>query len=83
MRIFDASKVFGVDKYILSKICHADFIAHVDNKHVIVEIKFESKFRNRIIPLLSESKNFVSNFSADASSKYDLMDSSTECTIEA
>jgi len=83
VRIFDASKVFDADKYILKKIYHADFSASVDDKHIVVELKFVSRYRNKILPLISDSKNFISNFSADVKSHMKLINSTTECKIEA
>ena len=49
-QIFDASKVFGIDKIILKSIVSMGFKSHIENNVITITIKFTSKVRNKQIP---------------------------------
>jgi hypothetical protein len=50
MRIFDASKVFGLDKYALKNITYMEFTSNVENNVITITCKFISKIRNKLSP---------------------------------
>ncbi|MBI4738860.1 DUF2283 domain-containing protein [Candidatus Woesearchaeota archaeon] len=79
VRIFDASKIFGVDKYVLRSLVYSEFKAIIENNVITVTLKFVSKVRNKIIPLFKETQNFTQQFTAPISSQHRLADSVVEC----
>ena len=50
VRVFDASKVFGIDKYALKNITYMEFTSNVENNVITITCKFISKVRNRVVP---------------------------------
>src|SRR3990167_3612289 len=50
VRIFDASKVFGVDKYSLKNITSMEFRSDVENNVITITCTFTSKVRNKPVP---------------------------------
>lgn len=83
VRILDASKVFGIDKYVLKNIVHCDFSASIDNNVITIVMKFVGKRRNRIIPLLSKEENFTQQITTPLGARTRLADSYVKCSIEA
>jgi len=77
IRIFDASKVFKVDKYILKNIIKGEFKANVENKILTITINFIGKQRNKLINILNQKQNYVQQIVAPV--KKDISDSSVEC----
>lgn len=78
IRVFDASKVFGVDKYVLKNIIHGEFKADVEKNMITVTIKFAGMQRNRIIPLFSQKHNFMHQITAPVKN---MVDSTVECAV--
>jgi len=83
IRIFDASKVFGIDKFILKNIIQCEFKANIENKVITIVLKFVAKIRNRIMPLLSAEENFTQQITTPISEKIHLRDSFVECPVAA
>lgn len=50
VRIFDASKVFGVDKYSLRNITSMEFRSDVEKNVITITCTFTSKMRNKPVP---------------------------------
>lgn len=50
VRVFDASKVFGMGKYALKNITYMEFTSHVENNVITITCKFVSKVRNKAVP---------------------------------
>lgn len=76
VRIFDASKVFGLDKYTLKNIVKFGFKAIVESGMITIRLNFVSKLRNGKVPV----ENFTQQLS-DSLNGYNLTDSSVECGI--
>ena len=57
IRIFDASKVFGLTKLALLNIKNFEFNAHAEDKIITIQLKFTSVLRNK--PVIKGSENFV------------------------
>ncbi len=83
IRIFDASKVFGINKYILKNIVQGEFKTSVDNNIITVTLKFVGKRRNKIIPMITEKENFTQQITKQIDPKYNLADSDVTYSIEA
>lgn len=83
IRIFDASKVFGIDKYVLQSIVHSEFRATVENNVITIIFKFSAKIRNKILPLISTEENFTQQITTPIGEKLRLHDSSVECPMVA
>jgi len=47
LRVLDASKVFGVPKYALARVAHYEYDAAIDNKGVVVRLRFVCTIRNK------------------------------------
>ena len=47
LRVFDASKVFNLDKYILNNVKAGDFKSIIEDNVVTVTINFVGKLRNK------------------------------------
>src|SRR3989338_9715133 len=77
-QIFDASKAFNIDKYLLRNVHHAHFKAHAENNVITIILNFNIILRNRIIPLLSREKSFTQQFIASTTN---LKDSSVESSV--
>ncbi|MBW3002473.1 DUF2283 domain-containing protein [Candidatus Woesearchaeota archaeon] len=78
IRVFDASKVFGVDKYVLKNIVHGEFKADVEKKIVTITLKFVGMQRNRLMSLLSKKQNFIHQITAPIKN---VSDSIVECAV--
>ena len=76
IRVFDASKVFGVDKYVLKNIVQGEFKADVEKKIVTITLKFVGMQRNKIIPLLTQKQNFMHQITTPVKN---MADSTVEC----
>lgn len=60
IRILDASKVSGVNKYVLNNVVHGELNASITDKNVItVTLKFMVMLRNKLMPLFTEKQNFT------------------------
>ena len=81
IRIFDASQVFGVDKFVLRDIAGGQFKSRIENNIVTIVFKFVSKVRNRLFPLLSKQENFTQQITQPAPVK--IADSLVEAPIVA
>jgi len=57
IRVFDASKVFGLTKLALNNIKNFEFNTSAENKVITVQLKFMSVLRNK--PVIKGSENFV------------------------
>lgn len=76
IRIFDASKVFGIDKYTLKHIVRWGFKTTVENGTITVRLTFIGKVRNKEIPV----ENFTQQLTTSLNG-YNLTDSSVECAL--
>ena len=81
VRIFDASKVFGMDKYVLQSIVHCEFKSSIENNVITIIFKFSAKIRNKILPLISTEENFTQQITTPIGEKLHLQDSSVECPM--
>tara|TARA_Y100000310_G_scaffold343467_1_gene451227 strand:- start:4380 stop:4790 length:411 start_codon:yes stop_codon:yes gene_type:complete len=79
-RIFDASIVLGVDKYILKNITQWEFKSNVENNVIIITLNFVAKFRNRLLPILGQKQNFMQQFTTPSTSQQ-LVDSTVKCAV--
>jgi hypothetical protein len=61
VRVFDASKVFGIDKLALKNITYMEFKSQVENNIITITCKFVCKIRNKSIP-----ENFTQQFTQTA-----------------
>lgn len=77
IRIFDASRVFKANKYILKNIVKGEFKANVENKILTITINFMGKQRNRLINLFAGSQNYTQQIITPAAQN--LRDSTVEC----
>ena len=75
IQIFDASKIFGIDKDALMKVRRWEFRTKVENQVVTVQLMFEAVKRNKII--VENRQNLVRE--SDSS----LKDSEVLCEVEA
>ena len=78
IRVFDASKVFGVNKYLLKNIVHGEFKADVEKNMVTITLKFVGMQRNKLMPLLSQKHNFAHQITAPIKN---VADSTVECAV--
>lgn len=69
IRIFDASKVSGIDKYVLNNIVQGEFHASMKNNIITVRIKFVGEKRNKMIPIFAKQKDFTQQFTSQINSK--------------
>lgn len=83
IRIFDASKVFGVNKYNLKNIVQYKFEANIENNVITIRIKFVSKIRNKMIPIFSKEQNFMQQITTPVAAQHHLADSSVMCAVGA
>ena len=78
IRIFDASKVFGIDRYYLKWIVHVEFKARVESNVITIAIQFVTRVRNKIFPLLGHKETFKQQITTPIGS-YQIEDSLVEC----
>ena len=83
MRIFDASKVFGIGRYILRNIAHGEFKASIESGVITITLKFVGRRRNKLIPIMGEKQNFTQQITAPVGAERHLKDSSVACIAEA
>ena len=76
IRIFDASKVFGVDKYTLRHVVKWAFKTSVESGTITVRLTFVGKVRNKEVPI----ENFTQQLTTSLNG-YNLTDSSVECAL--
>ena len=76
IRIFDASKVFGVDKYTLKHIVKWGFKTSVESGMITVRLSFVGQVRNKEVPV----ENFTQQLTTSLNG-YNLTDSSVECAV--
>ncbi len=76
IRIFDASKVFGIDKYTLKNIFKWRFDAFIENGTITIRLNFVGKVRNKEVPV----ENFTQQLTTSLNG-YNLTDSSVECVV--
>lgn len=57
VRIFDASKVFGLNKYALKVVQHFKLHAGIEDRVVTLQLEFVPVFRNR--PLLKQGQHLI------------------------
>ena len=76
IRVFDASKVFGIDKYVLRNIVHGEFKASVEKNIMTITIKFVFMQRNKLI--FTKKENFVQQITAPIKN---VADSVSECAV--
>ena len=77
LRIFDASKVFQIDKLSLRDVAKWEFNANIENNVINVALKFAVVRRNKIIPIIQKTENFSQQFSQPTPRT--MRDSSVEC----
>jgi len=83
IRILDASKVFGIQKYVLQNIEHAEFKSEIEDDLLTIRIKFLSKQRNRIIPLFNAKQDYTQQITTPISPKDHLAQEAVACAVEA
>lgn len=76
IRIFDASHVFGIDKYTLKNIVRWGFKAIVESGMITIRLTFVGKVRNKEVPV----ENFTQQLTTSLNG-YKLIDSSVECAV--
>lgn len=76
IRVFDASKVFEIDKYTLKHIVRWGFKTKVESGMITVRLTFVGQVRNKEVPI----ENFTQQLTT-ALNGYKLTDSSVECAI--
>ncbi len=76
IRIFDASKVFGMDKFTLKNIVKWGFETIVESGMITIRLTFASKVRNKEVPV----ENFTQQLTTSLNG-YNLIDSSVECGV--
>ena len=75
IRIFDVSKVSGLDKMVFRNLVHGEFRASVKDNVITIRLNFVGKIRNKLIPIFSKEQNFTQQFSTPGSAKHPLADS--------
>ena len=76
IRIFDASKIFGIDKYTLRNIGQWSFKTVVESGMITIRLTFVGKTRNKEVPI----ENFTQQLTTSLNG-YKLIDSSVECAV--
>ncbi len=76
IRIFDASKVFEIDKYTLKHIIKWGFKTTVEGGMITIRLTFVGQVRNKEVSI----ENFTQQLTT-ALNGYNLTDSSVECAI--
>lgn len=78
VRIFDASQVLDVDKYVLKSIVHVGFKARIEKNVITIAVQFMSKIRNRIFPLLGHEEKIKQQITTPIGT-HRMRDSLVEC----
>ena len=76
IRIFDASKVFRIDKFTLKNIVTWGFETVVESGMITIRLTFASKVRNKEVPI----ENFTQQLTTSLNG-YNLINSSVECGV--
>lgn len=76
IRIFDASEVFGVDKYTLRHIIKWGFRTSVESGMITIRLTFVGQVRNKEVPV----ENFTQQLTTPLNGHH-LTDSSVECAV--
>tara|TARA_Y100000034_G_scaffold128336_1_gene182711 strand:- start:390 stop:782 length:393 start_codon:yes stop_codon:yes gene_type:complete len=76
IRVFDASKVFGVDKYTLKNIVKWRFETFVENGMITIRLSFVGQVRNKEVPVENFTQQLTSSLNG-----HNLIDSSVECAV--
>jgi hypothetical protein len=74
LRIFDASKIFEIDKLALKNVREFEFNAKIEERTVTIQLKFIPIIRNK--PVMKQGQDFI----RDADDNM-LKDSKVVCTI--
>lgn len=82
VRIFDASKVLGIDKYVLKSIVQVEFKARIEKNIITITLQFVSKIRNKIFSLLGHEEKIKQQITTPLGSHH-LNDSLVECPLAA
>jgi hypothetical protein len=75
IRIFDVSKVSGMNKLVFCNLKHGEFKASVRDNVITVRLKFVGRIHNKLISIFKSEENYVQQVTAPAGSKNPLMDS--------
>ena len=76
IRVFDASRVFGIDKYTLKNIVKWRFDAFIEEGMITIRLNFVGKVRNKEVPV----ENFTQQLTTSLNG-YNLTNSSVECIV--
>jgi uncharacterized protein YuzE len=76
IRVFDASKVFGIDKYTLKSIVKWRFETFVEKGMITIRLSFVGRVRNKEVPVENFTQQLTSSLNG-----YNLIDSSVECVV--
>ena len=76
IRVFDASRVFGIDKYTLKHIVKWGFKTSVESGMITVRLTFVGQVRNKEVPV----ENFTQQLTTSLNG-HKLTDSSVECLV--
>lgn len=75
IRIFDISRVSGMNKIIFRNIVSSEFRASIKDNVITVVFKFAGKIRNKVIPLFSEKQNFTQQITVPGNPRHPLRNS--------
>ena len=75
IRIFDATKVSGINRFVFKNLIHGEFKASIKDNVINVFFKFVGKMRNKIIPIFSEKENFTQQLTTTISPDHPIADS--------
>ncbi|KHO48926.1 MAG: hypothetical protein QT02_C0011G0011 [archaeon GW2011_AR9] len=76
VRVFDASKVFDINKYTLKNIVKWGFKTSVESGMITVRLSFVGQVRNKEVPV----ENFTQQLTTSLNG-HNLIDSSVECAV--
>ncbi len=62
IQVFDASKVFKVEKFNLKNISQWELNASIESKVLNITLKFVSKVRNSFLPIFTHNEHFNQQF---------------------
>lgn len=69
IRIFDASKVSGIDKIALQNMKQGKFEASIQDNVINVRFNFVGTLRNKLIPFISEKEHYTQQFTTHLGTK--------------
>jgi len=75
IRIFDVTKVSGLNKILFKNLVHGEFNASIKDNVITVRLNFVGKLRNRLMPIFSREEKFTQQVSAAVNPKYPMEDS--------